>query len=73
MRGDSRYNSKRVRGDSKRNKQLKTTTNMKTENTERVQELIQELKQLKQDIYDYDYDRESLWNIENAITALENI
>lgn len=46
---------------------------MKAENTERVQELIQELKQLKQDIYDYDYDRESLWNIENAITALENI
>lgn len=46
---------------------------MKAENIERIQGLIQELLELSQDIYDYDYDKESLWNISNAITALQNI
>lgn len=46
---------------------------MKTENIERIQGLIRELQELSQDIYDYDYDKEALWNIANAITALQNI
>lgn len=46
---------------------------MKTENIERIQEIIQELFELSQDIYNYDYDKEALWNIANAITALKNI
>ena len=46
---------------------------MKTENFERVKELLEELTQLRRDIYDYDYDDDALWCIDNARIALNNI
>lgn len=46
---------------------------MKTENAETLKGIIKELEQFKSDIYDYDYDRDVLWCIQNALIALKNI
>lgn len=46
---------------------------MKTENYARLEELIQKLMELHNDIYDYDYDRETLWYISEAIDNLKSI
>lgn len=46
---------------------------MKTDNYQELQDIIKTLKQFRDDIYDYDYDRETLWEIDEAINHLNSI
>lgn len=42
-------------------------------NEKELKDIIAELEQFRKDVYDFDYDRETLWNIDNAIRSLKNI
>ena len=42
-------------------------------NEKELKNIIAELEQFRKDVYDFDYDRETLWYIDNAIRSLKNI
>ncbi len=44
---------------------------MKTDNREAIKSKLAELKELRQDIYDYDYDETALWHLDRAIENLQ--
>jgi len=44
---------------------------MKTDNRQAIKAKIKELKELRNDIYDYDYDEDALWYIDRAIERLQ--
>jgi hypothetical protein len=46
---------------------------MTTANEKDLKNIIAELEQFRKDVYDYDYDKETLWYIDNAIQSLKNI
>lgn len=46
---------------------------MKTDNYEEIARLIKELMELYNNIYDYDYDRDALYYIREAIDNLRRI
>ena len=46
---------------------------MRSDLREEVEDLIERAKQVRQDIYDLDYDGDALYCLSNAIKALENI
>ena len=43
---------------------------MKADNREAIKGKIKELKELWQEIYDYDYDESALWYISRAVESL---
>ena len=46
---------------------------MKTDNYEKLNEIINELVIFRNDIYDYDYDEYALWYLDEAITQLKRV
>lgn len=44
---------------------------MKADNREAIKSKLAELKELRQDIYDYDYDWTALWHLDRAIENLQ--
>ena len=46
---------------------------MRADLRDEVKELLDHARQVRQDIYDYDYDGDALYCLSNAIKAIENI
>ena len=46
---------------------------MKADNYQKLNELIDDLKRFREDIYDYDFDRDTLWALDEAINRLKQI
>jgi len=46
---------------------------MKTDNKETLDRLIKELEELRKEIYDYDYDSDTLWLLDEALGRLRQI
>lgn len=46
---------------------------MKAENRDELEYILKELKQLRNNIYDYDYDEYVLWHLDEAIKQLDRV
>lgn len=46
---------------------------MKAETRKRIEAILDDLEQLRREVYDYDYDYETLWHIFQAQNLLKNI
>jgi len=44
---------------------------MKAENRQSLESKVKELKELRQNIYDYDFNETAIWYISRAIESLE--
>lgn len=46
---------------------------MKKENYKTLESIIDELEKFKKEVHDFDYDYETLWNLDEALRSLRNI
>ena len=46
---------------------------MKTDTENEIKSLLKKAEEIRQDVYDYDYDGDVLYCLDNAIKAIKNI